>query len=153
MRSHRRNVLPRRNIMQIVAVEPWAARLPDPVPDYDPFDELPEESNPAANTDDYTDYTAKPAKENKAPANVQPSSSGDDAAYLVVAGSFLLEENANRMKNKLIGMGYTAEVRNFNFSQYYSVIAGRYMDRSSADALAAKLKAKGIDCLVHKRKY
>ena len=99
-------------------------------------------------TDDYTDYTGTtttPSQSN----NI--ASSSDDARYLVVAGSFLVKENAVNMQKKLQNMGYKSEVRNFNFSQYHSVIAGRYNDKTSADRTASEIKAKGISCYVHQR--
>ena len=99
-------------------------------------------------TDDYTDYTGTtttPSQSN----NIGTSS--DDARYLVVAGSFLVKDNAVNMQKKLQNMGYKSEVRNFNFSQYHSVIAGRYNDKASADRTASEIKAKGISCYVHQR--
>jgi len=105
--------------------------------------------------EEYTDYTTKPDPVSKT-GNASTSSSSstsysDDAGYLVVAGSFLVKENADKMVRQLTNLGYTAEVRNFNYSQYHSVIAGRYTDKASADRAAAKIKAEGINCYVHKR--
>ena len=105
--------------------------------------------------DAYTDYTGKATStpsSKPAPSKAPVTSTySDDAKYLVVAGSFLVKENADKMVRRLAGMGYTAEVRNFNYSQYHSVIAGRYMDQASAARTADKLKAAGISCYVHKR--
>jgi len=110
-----------------------------------------------SDSEDYNDYTGNattpaPAKSVKSQSNSNSGSAGENASYLIVAGSFLVEANANQMKNKLKGWGYSAEVRNFNFSQYYSVIAGRYNSKSDADRKAGDLKAKGINCYVQKRK-
>lgn len=102
------------------------------------------------NTTDYTDYTGTP--EESTPTSQPTSQTNYDATYLVVAGSFLVKENATRMQNKLINMGYSAEVRNFDYSQYHSVIAGRYNDQSSADRVVKNLTNQGIKCYVHKRK-
>jgi len=104
-------------------------------------------------SESFTDYTGSPSDPVNQPAPSPKSSAGDNASYLVVAGSFLVQENAVKMKNKLVGMGYSAEVRNFNFSQYYSVIAGRFNSRTAADKMAGELKSRGVDCLVQKRKY
>ena len=72
--------------------------------------------------------------------------------YMVVAGSFLIKDNADKMKRKLHNLGYNAEVVNFNLSQYYSVIAGRYSDRSSAQETVNILKRNNINSYVHKKK-
>jgi hypothetical protein len=100
------------------------------------------------NAEEYTDYTGEPTQST---SKVQSETSDDNSNYLVVAGSFLVKDNATRMMQKLQGMGYTAEVRNFNFSQYHSVIAGRYYSKSDADYVASQLKSQGISCYVHKR--
>ena len=73
--------------------------------------------------------------------------------YLLVAGNFLVESNANAMVNKLIDMGYnSAEVSVFDYSQYYTVIASRSDDYTLAGNLSSELKRKGIDNYVHTRK-
>jgi cell division protein FtsN len=104
-------------------------------------------------TDDsesYTDYTGSVQSTDEG-VSTAPQASGGSGAYLVVAGSFLIKANAEAMQKKLQNMGYSAEVRNFNYSQYHSVIAGRYDVKSSADRVVANLKSKGISCYVHKR--
>lgn len=115
----------------------------------DPPSSTPDDIFETDNSESYTDYTGTPEKtvEKVTPKN----SVQENANYLVVAGSFLIKENAVKMQRKLNGMGYTSEVRNFNYSQYHSVIAGRYNVKSQADRVAAELKSGGISCYVHKR--
>jgi len=73
--------------------------------------------------------------------------------YLIVAGNFLVENNANEMVDKLVNMGYnSAEVSVFDYSQYYTVIASRSDDYGLASSLSSELKTKGIDNYVHTRK-
>jgi len=73
--------------------------------------------------------------------------------YLVVAGNFLVESNAYNMVGKLERMGYSSpEVAIFDYSQYYTVIAYRSDDYSSAQNVAGDIKTKGIDCYVHTKK-
>jgi hypothetical protein len=73
--------------------------------------------------------------------------------YLIIAGNFLVENNANEMVNKLVNMGYnSAEVSVFDYSQYYTVIASRSDDYGLASSLSSELKTKGIDNYVHTRK-
>lgn len=76
-----------------------------------------------------------------------------DGKYLIVAGNFLVENNADKMVTKLVNMGYnSAEVAVFDYSQYYTVVASRSDDRGLANSLASDLKSRGIDCYVHTRK-
>ncbi len=71
--------------------------------------------------------------------------------YLVVAGSYREETNANIMVDRLKDLGYDeARVFSFDFAEYYSVTAGRFGTSSEASSVASKLKAKGIDCYPHK---
>jgi cell division protein FtsN len=75
--------------------------------------------------------------------------SGDGGKYMVMAGSYLLEENAESMVKKLKKMGYpNAKVVVFSNSQYHSVIAASYSGESSAIAVVSELKRKGIDTYV-----
>jgi len=78
-------------------------------------------------------------------------SSSDNASYFVIAGSFSSERNADRMVEKLNNMGYKgAEKIVFDFSQYYSVVSGKYDTESSARAKSLELKDKNINAYVHK---
>jgi len=78
-------------------------------------------------------------------------SSSENASFLVIAGSFSSEENANRMVNKLKNMGYNkAEKIVFDFSQYYSVVSGKHDSESDARSMSLELKNKNINAYVHK---
>lgn len=107
--------------------------------------------------------TQKPATESKPAlkpkpvviaADDNPSSSGsivkgDGGSYLVMAGSYLLKENAVKMVNKLKNMGYPqAEVVVFQASEYHSVVAARFSSESKAKSAASELKLKGVDSFV-----
>lgn len=72
--------------------------------------------------------------------------------YLVISGSYLVEDNAEAMSRKLSKMGYAAEVIKFDLSEFHSVCAGRYNDYDAALNATAKLKQQGIDSYVHRRK-
>ena len=83
------------------------------------------------------DYTAPPSK-------TYTNSTG--RTFMIVAGNYLVESNADEMVQKLRNKGYSsAEKVVFDLSQYYTVIAARYDDRSSADRTAQKLKNEGFD--------
>jgi cell division protein FtsN len=69
------------------------------------------------------------------------SSSTLDGAHLVVAGNFLERANAEKHLKAIKDLGYQeAEILNFEISQYYTVIAGRYEDLAEARRVAKKLK-------------
>jgi len=103
--------------------------------------------------------TAKPAIKPQKPestkevpknsSNVTKAIAGDGGKYMVMAGSYLLKENAQKMVTKLKAMGYTqASVVVFSSSQYHSVIAARYSSETQARTTATDLKQKGIDSFV-----
>ena len=110
--------------------------------------------------EDLVDYTGEaPAKTTKKATAARPAATHKSQAkstatgqYLVVAGNFLDKSNAVRMRDRLRKAGYNAEIVNFNLSQYYTVLAGRYQSRSTAEAVVRELKRDGIDSYVHKRK-
>jgi len=117
------------------------------------------------NVDDYVDYsgevkdtketsktTTNTSSSNKSPVKRHKSSSGG-GSYLVVAGSYLVKDNANKMKKKLYNLGYNSEIVNFDLSQYYSVLAGRFSSRREANEAVNILKRNGIDCYVHRKKH
>lgn len=72
-------------------------------------------------------------------------------SYMVMAGSYLLKENALKMVKKLQSLGYpNPEVVVFKASEYYSVVAERHTTEGSAKAAAVELKRKGVDSFVKK---
>ena len=73
--------------------------------------------------------------------------------YLVVVGSYIKEVNANIAMRQLKSQGFDeAEVVEFDLSQYYSVIAGRFTRLSEARQVEGQLKAKGVEVYVHKKR-
>lgn len=72
--------------------------------------------------------------------------------FVVIAGNYLLEGNADTMVKKLKSAGYVnAQKVVFDLSQYYTVVAGRYDSRTSANGASSDLKTKGIDNYVLRR--
>ncbi len=77
---------------------------------------------------------------------------GDGGVYMVMAGSYLLKENAEKMRSKLKSLGFNqAEIVVFPSSEYHSVVAVRYSSESKAQSAASELKRKGIDSFVKSR--
>lgn len=95
--------------------------------------------------------SSTPQKSN--PVRQTSSSSYSDDKYLVIAGSYLIKDNAEKMVDKLKNLGfYDAEIVTFDMSQYYSISAGRYDDYAMASNVASQVKNNGIDCYVHTKK-
>ena len=89
----------------------------------------------------------KKASKKEIPVSTASSSKGD---YLVVAGSFSNEIYADEFVKRLKGMGYgNTEKIVFDFSKYFSVIAGRYKSEKQAEAKELELKKKGIEAYTH----
>ena len=77
-------------------------------------------------------------------------SSASTGRYMVLAGSYLIKDNARAMVGKLDNIGYdAAEIVVFNMSQYHSVCAARVADYNEAIRLSNELKRRGIDSYVH----
>ena len=116
------------------------------------------------NMDDYVDYSGEVKENKKQTETVAKKASPDKTSpekkhkvstggrYLVVAGSYLVKSNANKMKQRLYNLGYNSEIVNFDLSQYYSVLAGRFSSRKEANEAVTILKRNGIDCYVHRKK-
>jgi len=110
--------------------------------DYTEVDEIIRENKPAK-TQNTTRRTTSTSTVSKG------TSSGQ---YLLLAGSYLIEENAEQMVRKLKKIGYSnAEIVVFDMSQYHSVCAGRFQSKSSARQESSSLKRKGVDNYVHTR--
>ena len=108
--------------------------------DYTEVDEIIEKTTSTKKTPVADSYT--PAKRN--------SESTYSGKYMLLAGSYLIEDNAQTMIKKLKKLGYTnAEMVIFDMSQYHSVCAGRYTSLSAAQQESGALKRKGIDNYVH----
>jgi len=110
--------------------------------DYTEVDEIIERNKPS---------NSKPAPApKKSTSNTTKSNTSYSGKYMLLAGSYLIEDNAQSMVKKLKKLGYAdAEVVIFNMSQYHSVCAGRYSSLSSAQQESGTLKRKGIDNYVH----
>lgn len=77
--------------------------------------------------------------------------SSSSIGYFVITGSFADEVNADKMVERLKDMGYDeAKKIVFDFSQYYSVVTGKYDTESSARSKSLELKNKNINAYVHK---
>jgi len=84
------------------------------------------------------------------PNNTSSTKSTYSGKFMLLAGSYLIEDNAQIMVKKLKRLGYSnAEMVIFDMSQYHSVCAGRYSSLSSAQQESGTLKRKGIDNYIH----
>lgn len=102
------------------------------------------ESTPQKETKTYTAPVSKPRQ----------TYSNTEGKYLVVAGNFLVEDNALKMKNKLKNLGYnSSETVVFDQSQYHTVLAARYSKYNDAVSMSNRLKNQGVDNYVHTQQY
>lgn len=102
----------------------------------------------------------KPAAEKQKPAADKTQKSSEKAVaekkssgtgYVVVAGSYLEEKNAQSQIAKLKNLGYSnPRIVKSPTSGYLTVIAGEYADEGEARKAATALKAKNVDCFVRK---
>ncbi len=119
----------------------------NPQPKYIPQDDEPDYTTPDPEPE--TTYTPPPVKEDP-PVRSSGSSSGD---YLLVAGNYSQEGNADKMVKQLIRIGFNnAEKVIFDGSRYYTVIAGRYGSGNAANSAQAQLTGSGVDCYVQKKR-
>lgn len=91
------------------------------------------------------------AKTKVSTVNTKPNI-GDGGSFMVICGSYLLKENADKMVQKLKKIGYTnAKVTIFDGSGYHSAIAAQFSSQADAQKASASLKKNGIDCFVKTR--
>ncbi|HEX7916405.1 SPOR domain-containing protein [Rudaea sp.] len=85
---------------------------------------------------------AKPATESAAPAPTLPANRA--GAYVVQAGAFKAEDEANKLRDRLRNGGVAAFVEKSSDGEttFWKVRAGPYADRSGADAAVTTLKQK-----------
>lgn len=95
--------------------------------------------------------TSRPSNTNKPTSANSGSSNGK---YMVMAGSFLIEKNAEGMRKKLVKLGYdNADIVVFDLSQYHSVVAARFSTYEAALKVSNELKRRGMDCYVHAQQF
>jgi len=98
------------------------------------------------------DYSAPEKKESTPAPAPRRSTSVGIGNFFVITGSYLVESNAQEMRDKLSKLGYEAEVVIFDGSQYHAVISGRYASHEDAREDSRKLTGKGIDNFIQKKK-
>lgn len=111
-------------------------------------DEVPTDNSTNRESNDVAD-TRKTQSYERTP----PSPRVYSGRYMVIAGNYLLESNADIMVKRLKDSGYgQSEKVVFDLSQYYTVIAGSYDSKPMANSISSELSAKGIDNYVLSRK-
>lgn len=118
-------------------------------------DDIEDDGEEMSTIDDDNDdsYTSSSSSSYSNSTAASSSSSLNQGGYIVVAGNYLLENNASEMVRKLKAAGYNkADKVVFDLSQYYTVVAGNYESRSLANSVSSELTGKGIDNYVLKRK-
>lgn len=97
-----------------------------------------------------TPTQSKPVQNN----NTKTVKGNTNGKYMVIAGSFLIKENAIDMQKRLAKLGYSnSELVVFDLSQYHSVVASRYSTYEAALKVSNELKRSGVDCYVHAQQF
>lgn len=112
--------------------------------DYEQIDEVLDNSSETV--------PVEPKRQTRTVSTPVARSTSGTGRYMVLAGSYLIKENANNMVRKLNKLGYnSAEIVIFNLSQYHSVCAARRSSYNEAVQISNELKSRGIDNYVHKK--
>jgi len=118
--------------------------------DYTEIDKVVEEKLNDRESD--PEYRSNQSTGNNRNTNVSKGNSG--GKYMVIAGSFLIEKNAENMRRRLNNLGYdNADLVVFDLSQYHSVVAARFSTYEAALKVSNELKRKGLDCYVHAQQF
>lgn len=84
---------------------------------------------------------------------VPDSYSNRAGQFMLIAGSFSVEGNANRHRDNLKKRGYSeAEVGFTNGGRYAVVLVDRYVRYSEAKAMEAKLRSEGTEAFVMRQR-
>jgi cell division septation protein DedD len=75
------------------------------------------------------------------------SSEAKAQSYNVVAGSFLVPSNADKLIDKLVKLGYKFTTKKILADSGYSVVVN-HLTRRRVKNLVSQLKAKKIDCFI-----
>lgn len=123
-------------------------------PDEPTIDDLADLNETRAGSDAGTNGTNSGDETNGNDTTPDSYSGGERSGrFLVVAGTFKQEVNAQTQLKKFKRMGYSnAEIGKFNKSTYASLIVDRFTSEAEAKKLARTLKSKGIDSYVHKKR-
>jgi cell division protein FtsN len=74
-------------------------------------------------------------------------------SILVIAGNYIQESNAKELQKKLAKAGIkNTEIIVFDFSEFHTVIVGRYKDIASAKKMVSTLKSKGFESYTHQKR-
>lgn len=92
----------------------------------------------------------KPEKVKPEPTPRSQSAETSHSEHLVIAGNFLDRANAQKRVDELKSFGYaTAEIVNFELSEYHTACAGRFADLTEARRIAKKIEDRhNIDTYV-----
>ena len=129
--------------------EPYDSLAQDTFPaddeiDYGAYDE-PADDEPATTADDTPEYTY----EDESTA----SAADTEGDFFVLAGTFSIRENADRMVDRLRKLGYDhARVGTFNRGRFAGAIICCYPTPEAAREDAAALNAQGIEAVVYRKR-
>ena len=99
----------------------------------------------AGSTDDTTTSTYEEEEDEETTPVTTRRRYGKDGKYLVIAGTFSKEANADRQLRKLKNLGFNhASVEHFDRGKYAVLLVDRFDNMASAERLVKDLKAEGV---------
>ncbi|MES2918023.1 MAG: SPOR domain-containing protein [Pseudomonadota bacterium] len=138
------------------ATSATARKTPAPAADGDPAATA--SPRPAAEEPRFEFYTLLPSQEvmpGSKPAPAQPEARPDSAgpAFLLQAGSFKSEAEADKRRAAILLLGMPVKVVKIgkDGAPWYRVVVGPFQGKAAADSARTSLKGNGVDSLVIKQ--
>ncbi len=120
--------------------------------EYDFLNEKPKESNASTSNTSTSSVSTRPSSSGGGSRSSGDGSSVRAGDYMVLAGSFKDEANAERQAQKIRNLGYNStRVERFNRGAYAVVLVNRFSDMGSARDLKKELIARGVDSFVKQK--
>lgn len=88
--------------------------------------------------------------EYKQPTPVSQPATNKGVMYRVVCGSYSVKDNANKVKNETIALGYSSFLHAVNKDNktFYQVICGSYSNKNTAEKVKSELITKGYSAFL-----
>jgi len=121
--------------------------------DYDEDEMDTADDTSIAETDFENEATNDTSSDQDTRSSATSYSSGSEGRYMVQAGTFRQQANADRLVSRLRKLGYSsARSHIFDGGAYAVVVVNRFSSYNSAKALVSELNGKGIDALVAEKR-
>lgn len=120
--------------------------------EYDFLNEKPKESSSSGSRTSTSTSSRSSSNTSSSTSFTSTRSSVRVGDYMVLAGSFKDESNAERQAQKLRSLGYSdTRVERFNRGAYAVVLVNRFSDMGRARDLSKELASRGVDSFVKQK--